>query len=152
VKRPYQITAVICALFAAFVAYESLDMELYFVRGPGPGFFPWWLSLVFGFLAVLMFYYATFRPVDPMPEDFFPTRSGYLRMAAIIGSLAGTLVLFEPLGFRLTTFLFFLFLLSVLGRHGLVLTTVFSLAGSFGVYEVFVRFLDIPLPIGFLGV
>lgn len=151
-KRPYQITAVVALLFAVFVAWESVELRLYLPMGPGPGFFPLWLSVGFGLLAVIMFCHATFAVADPMPEDFFPTRRGWLRMAAIMGALGAALVLFEPLGFRLTMFAFFMFLLNALSRHRLVLTTVIAVAGSFGVYHVFKDFLEIPLPVGVFGI
>lgn len=53
--RPYQITATVCVLFAVFVVRESVKLKLYTAMGPGPGFFPLWLSMFFGVLAVVMF-------------------------------------------------------------------------------------------------
>ena len=47
---------------------------------------------------------------------------------------------------------FYLFLLSALGRQHLVVTGGIALAGSVGVYYVFVHWLGVPLPIGFLGI
>lgn len=151
-KRSYQITAAVCVLFAAFVALESVALKLYTPLGPGPGFFPLWLSILFGMLAVVMFCQATLGRSDPMPADFFATRTGYLRMAAIIGSLIGTVALLNPLGFRLTSLAFYLFLLNVLSRQSLIVSVLIALAGSFGVYHVFANFLMIPLPVGILGI
>ena len=99
-----------------------------------------------------MFSQATFGMPDPMPEDFFPSRRGYLRIGAIIGSLAAVLILFVPLGFRVTMFGFFLFLLTALSRHRLVVSVPVALLGSFGIYQVFTSFLEIPLPIGIFGI
>ena len=47
---------------------------------------------------------------------------------------------------------FYLFILTVLGRQHWVLTGGIALAGSVGVYYVFVHWLAVPLPIGFLGI
>lgn len=151
-SRPYQITAAICLLFAVFVAYESVRLKYYTPMGPGPGFFPLWLSIGFGILAAVMFCQARFGRSDPMPADFFATRMGYLRIAAILGSLVGTVVLFNPLGFRLTSLAFYFFLLTVLGRHGFLTSAVFAVVGSFGVYHVFANVLMIPLPVGIFGI
>lgn len=151
-ERPYQITAAMCLLFAAFVAHGAFKLKLYTPMGPGPGFFPFWLSLAFGLLAVVLFWQARFGRPEPMPADFFATRTGYVRIAAILVALIGTVVLLNPLGFRLTSLLFYFFLLNVLSRHSLVVSTAVALAGSFGVYHVFANLLMIPLPIGFLGI
>jgi len=42
----------------------------------------------------------------------------------------------------------YLFLLCTLGRQNLIVTVVVALAGSFGVYYLFVRWLAVPLPAG----
>lgn len=151
-KRPYQITAVMCLVLAAFIARESLTLRYYTPLGPGPGFFPFWLSVVFGMLTAVLFWQATFGRTDPMPADFLASRAGYLRMAAIVASLVGTVVLLNPLGYRLTTLACYLFLLTALGRPGPVVTGLTALAGSFGVYQVFVSLLKIPLPVGILDI
>jgi putative tricarboxylic transport membrane protein len=151
-KRPYQITAVLCILFAAFVLRQSLALRLYTSMGPGPGFFPFWLAILFAGLALIMLGQAIFARSDPRPADFFATRTGYLRIAAIVGSLAGTVLLLDPLGFRLTTLAFYLVLLNVLSRQSWLVTLVIAVAGSFGVYYVFAEVLRIPLPVGLLGV
>jgi putative tricarboxylic transport membrane protein len=151
-SRPYQITAAICVLFAAFVAYESVRLKFYTAMGPGPGFFPLWLSILFGVLAVLMFCQAAFGQSDPMPANFFASRSGYGRIGAILVALIGTVVLLNPLGFRLTALAFYLFLLNILSRHNLIISVLAALAGSFGVYHVFANILMLPLPVGILGI
>ncbi len=127
-------------------------MKYYTNVGPGPGFFPLWISLLLAAMAVLLFYQATFRPQDPKPDGFHPTRSGYVRMAAIVVALAGTVVLMNPLGFRLTMLAFLLFLLFTLGRQNLIVTALVALAGSVGVYHAFVEWLKVPLPVGILGI
>jgi hypothetical protein len=58
----------------------------------------------------------------------------------------------EPIGFCLVMLGFYLFLLSALGRQHLVVTGLIALAGSAGVYYVFVHWLKVALPIGLFGV
>jgi putative tricarboxylic transport membrane protein len=150
-KRPYQVTGVVMMFLAAFMGYESLQLRYYSALGPGPGFFPFWLSVLLAFLASVMFFKATFKVSDPMAVDFFADRTGYLRIAAIIGSILFVIVLMEPLGFRLTLLAFYLFLLSVLRRRHIWTNLVIALGGSFGVYQVFDRWLATPLPTGVFG-
>ncbi len=151
-KRPYQVASVVLIVFSAFVAQESLRMRYYTPLGPGPGFFPLWVSLLLGSMAAIMLFRVSFRAAGPMPDGFLPSREGYLRMGAILLALVATVVLLKPVGFRLTMLSFLLFLLFALGRQNLIITLLVALAGSFGVYHAFVEWLDVPLPTGMLGI
>jgi putative tricarboxylic transport membrane protein len=151
-KRPYQIAAAVILLAAAFLARESIRLRYYTSLGPGPGFFPLWLSIVMGVLGGAMFWRATFGATEPMPADFYADRRGYLRIAAVVGGLIAVIVLMEPIGFRLTMLGFYVAMLAALGRQHWLATGAIALAGSFGVYHIFVHWLAVPLPIGFLGI
>jgi hypothetical protein len=70
---------------------------------------------------------------------------------AILLALIGTVLLLEPLGFRLTTLATYLFLLYTLGRPRPLVAVAVALAASFGVYYVFVTLLKVALPVGRLG-
>ena len=151
-KRPYQITGIIVVIMAVFLARESLRLRYYTGLGPGPGFFPLWLSVLMGILGAAMFWRATFGAPEAMPADFIADRRGCIRVAAVVGMLVAVIVLIEPLGFRLAMLGFYLFILTALGRQHWLLTGIIALAGSFGVYYVFVHWLAVPLPIGFLEI
>jgi putative tricarboxylic transport membrane protein len=150
-KHPYQITGTVLLLLAAFIAWEALKLKFYTHLGPGPGFFSFWLALLLGVLAVLMILQATFRPSDPMPAGFFPSRTGFLKMGAILLALVATTALMDVLGFRLTMLCAFVFLLHTLGRPNWIVTLLVSVAGSFGVFYLFDRWLRVPLPTGLFG-
>jgi putative tricarboxylic transport membrane protein len=150
-RRSYLITGAVFLLLAAFVAVEALKLRYYTPLGPGPGFFSFWLALILGGLALIMILQATFGPPEPMPEDFFSNRIGYLRIGAVVLALVFAIALLEPLGFSLTMFAVTAFLLYTLGRQGIVLTVLVSLACSFGTYYVFDHWLMVPLPRGVLG-
>lgn len=150
-KRPYQITGAVFLLLAVFIAWESVEMKFYTYIGPGPGFFPFFLALALGALAVLMIFQATFRQPDPMPADFFASRAGYLRVGAIVLALAATAALINLLGFQLTMLGIIAFLLFALGRPSLIVTLLVSVAGSFGCFYLFTQLLRVPLPTGFFG-
>ena len=151
-KRPYQITGIVFILFSAFIARESLDLKFYTSLGPGPGFFPFWLSIFLGLLAANMLYQATFKPQEPMPPDFFANTKGYLKIAAILFAMIASVVFMDVIGFRLTMLAFYLFLLFALGRQNVFVTIAVALAGSWGVYQVFVEYLKVPLPVGMFGI
>ena len=151
-RRPYQIAGAVVLCIAAFVARESLDLRYYTPLGPGPGFFPLWLSILLAILAIAMFWQATFGKADAMPDDFFADRKGYLRMGAVVAALVGVIALMEPIGYCLVMLGFYVYLLSALGRQHPVVTVLVALAGSLGVYYAFVHWLGVSLPIGLFGV
>ena len=151
-KRAHQVTAVVCLVFAAFVMRRSLGMRLHTPLGPGPGFFPFWLAVIFGGLAMVMLVQATLQRSAAGPADLVATAAGYRRIAAILGALVGAVILMNPLGFRLTSLGFYLFLLTTLSRPSWAVALLVAVAGSFGVYHVFANFLRITLPVGLLGI
>jgi putative tricarboxylic transport membrane protein len=152
VKRPYQVTSVVVMCMAALLANESLELRYYTPLGPGPGFFPLWMSILLAILAVAMFWQATVGKSDAMPDDLLADRQGYLRIGAVLAALVGVIVLMEPIGFCLVMMGFYLFLLIVLGRQHPVVTGIVAVAGSLGVYYVFVHWLAVPLPVGLFGI
>lgn len=151
-KHPYQLTGLAFVLFGGFTARESLGYEFYTFLGPGPGLFPFWLSVLLMLMGAIMAAKATFLTSEPMPEGFIPSSAGYLRVAAIILSLAGATVLIQPLGYRLTMLGFLVLLLSALGRQHPLIVGVVSLVGSFGLAYVFTSWLKVPLPTGVFGI
>ncbi len=150
-RRVYQIAGIAFLLFAILAFSESRKLKYYSSLGPGPGFFPFWVSIFIGILAVAMLYQATFKPQEPMPPDFIASRAGYLRSGAITLALIVTAMLMERLGFRLTMLCFYLFLLIALGRRNPFVTLVVAVIGSVGVFHVFVEWLKVPLPVGMFG-
>jgi len=121
--------------------------------GPGPGFFPVWLSLITGGLSIALFAQVTwarktpFSQGSPLPQS----REGTIRIFIILAALAGGVAFLDFLGFRITLFLFLIFLPAALGIRNWVIVLVFSLLGSFGVFHVFYYWLKVPLPMGVWG-
>lgn len=150
-KRPYQITSVLFILLSLFIIREAVELKYYTSLGPGPGFFPMWLAGIFGTLSAFMFYHATWGKSDPMSADFFAKKSGYLRNAAILLALLFMIFTLEVIGFRLSMLAFLGFLLFALGRANIIATILVALAGSWGVFHVFVEWLKVPLPTGIFG-
>lgn len=152
-NRVYQAAACIFLLMALYIGAKSLlDLQFYTRLGPGPGFFPFWLSVGLGGLASAMLLVATFGARQPLAADFVPEKSGLIRMSAIVFAIGATTFAMEPVGFRLTMFSFVLFLLLTFGGHNLLLMMVVAAVGSFGVFFIFVDVLNVPLPIGMFGI
>jgi putative tricarboxylic transport membrane protein len=143
----------------AFLALSVITIVLSFEYpykdklGPGPGFFPIWMSLITGSLSLALLFQTTWgKTTADVSAKLFPEREGALRIVVIMIALLGCLALLDPLGFRISLFLFLFALPMGLGMKKWWATLLFAVAGSFGVFHVFYYWLKVPLPIGLLGI
>lgn len=149
--RRGRLVACVCLLgiFAAALV-TSLDYSLSDALGPGPGFFPFWLSLLGAALTVALLV-ETMRSRDVASGRILPSRQAAWQAGGVLIALAAAAALLEPLGFRPTMLLFIAGLLFALGARSPSAILLTALAGSFGVFHVFFYWLKVPLPIGALG-
>jgi putative tricarboxylic transport membrane protein len=149
--RRGRLVACVCLLgiFAAALV-TSFDYSLVDALGPGPGFFPFWLSLIGAALSVALLIQNA-RSRDLATLRILPNRQAALQAGAVLVALMLAAALLEPLGFRLTMLVFIAGLLLVLGARSPTAILLTALAGSFGVFHVFFYWLKVPLPIGALG-
>ncbi len=145
-QRMQQGAAVCFVIFSALVVWGSLSLEYYTKLGPGAGFFPLWLGVAMGTLSLVWLVQVSRRTGRSSKTAFLPDRSGIMRILAIIASLVVAALVMNLLGFQMAMFLLLVFFLLVLGRQSVWLTVIIALAGSVGVYRVFVGYLDVQLP------
>ena len=150
-KRSWQVASVaLLALFAWF-AFESLRLSLRDALGPGPGFFPFWLSVIGGVLAVILLVQLHRGTTGVEAQTLTFDRSGVRSVALVLVGLIAATAILELAGFRVAMLLAIAYLLVVLRARNRVAIAVFALAGSFGVLHVFVSLLKVPLPVGAFG-
>jgi putative tricarboxylic transport membrane protein len=131
----------------------SLGYSLTDALGPGPGFFPFWLSLIGAVLTAAILLQVTLAKVDEdIAGSLAPDRRMLLQAAGVLVALTAAAALFEPLGYRLTMLPFVVAVLLVLGARSVIAIALTALAGSFGVFHVFYHWLKVPLPIGEFGI
>lgn len=153
-KRSWQITCIAFIGWAVFWLIVSFQYPYHDSLGPGPGFFPFWLSLLIGSLSLGLLVQITRRTghADLSGTILPPDRAAGVRIIVILVSLLVGLAILEPLGFRFTLLLFLLFLPRGLGARNWWVNVTFAIIGSFGVFHVFNYWLKMPLPIGIFGV
>jgi len=134
-------------VLSAFVVWESRNLEYYTKLGPGGGFFPLWLGVVMGGLSLIWLIQVSRRKESLEDVGFLPERGGIVRILSTVATLVAMAGFMNLLGFKLTMFLFLLFTLKVLGRQSLWVTLVVAILFSVGVYHLFGRYLDVPLPL-----
>ena len=151
IQRAHQIAGIVFLLIAVFLGYHALKLRYYTPLGPGPGFFPIWLCGLLGLLALALVVQAWLAAPEKLPDDFFASRVGYLRILVVLAGLFAVPALMPVFGFRLTMLAFYLVLLTFLGRRNPFEIVVLALAGSFGAFYVF-QLLSQPLPVGVFGI
>lgn len=145
-RRVYQAAALAFLVVASYVMFEARRYEYYLPLGPGPGFFPFWIGAILAVLSLGWLGQVSLRPVQPKPIDFVPDRSGKARVLGVFLALCLFVAFVDRMGYSLTMFLFSLGLLVGIGRRNVVLSLLISLVGSFGLYYVFMYWLQVPLP------
>jgi len=151
-KRAWQITCIAFVALSIFTIVLSFEYPYKDKLGPGPAFFPIWLSIITGALALALFIQTTWGGgVADAAAKLLPERQGAWRIIIILFALLACLALLEPLGFRITLFLFLLFLPLALGVGNWWGTLIFAVAGSFGIFHIFYYWLKVPLPMGMFG-
>ena len=150
-QRGWQV-ACLCLLGVFLAALvTSLGYSLFDALGPGPGFFPFWLSLLGAGLSAAILLQVTRAAPGGEAVAILPGRCAALQAALVIVALVVAAALLEPLGFRLTMLPFIAGLLLALGARSAAGVSLTALAGSFGVFHVFYHWLKVPLPIGLFG-
>lgn len=152
-KKPWQIASLIFVFLSLFVLIHSFSYSYKDRLGPGPGFFPFWMSLITGVLSLALFLQTTFAKSEKEEKkSFFPNRAGGFRIAFILAFLAMVVVFLNPLGFRISLLIFLFFLPLFLGVRNWLAIPILAVAGSFGVFHAFYYWLKLPLPIGIFGI
>ena len=149
-RRGWQVASVGFLILFVAAVFQSWALSLRDALGPGPGFFPFWLSLIGSVLAVILFFHVRRWPDDEV--SIMPERAARGRIMAVFVALIVATALMGPLGFRLTFLAFNAYVLLALGVRNTVAISLFAVAGSFGVFHVFDRWLQVPLPVGVLGI
>jgi putative tricarboxylic transport membrane protein len=142
-KRGWQAAAAVLLLIFAFFAFESLRLSLHDALGPGPGFFPFWLSVAGGVLGVILMV-QLHRGSEP--EELKFDRAGLRAVGMVLAGLIAATALLEAAGFRIATLVLLVYLLLALGVRNWLAIGIFALAGSFGVFHVFSGLLKVQLP------
>jgi len=152
-KRDEIIGGFIVFLFGGITAILSLKMPIGTFRMAGTGLFPLCLGILLMILSGL-FILKLFYGKKTSPEKK-KTVTETFRSARQVILFLGVMVLatlsFNTLGYPLTSFLLMAFLLRTLGMKRWIFNLILSLATAIGSYMIFVQWLKIPLPKGWMG-
>jgi len=139
-------------ILAIVTALNSLDLGLMVAFGPGPGFFPFYLSIAMGLLVLAWIVQSQIAvrsgaAADTAIEDDID----YRHVATVIVSLILLAAVMGVLGYQIAMFLFLYFHLAVRAKRTWYTSLIIALAGSVGVFHVFTDLLSVALPLSMFG-
>jgi putative tricarboxylic transport membrane protein len=137
-------------IVGAFFSLYARTIEIGAWNEPGPGFLPFWggLTLVVMSISLLA---QTRKRNGPVRPNFFPVSDSWKRVSATFVALIAYNLVFDVLGFTLTTFLFVGFLAKFIFPQSWRRSFIVAVSAAVFARLLFVDFLQTQLPKGFLG-
>ena len=116
-------------------------------KHPGPGFLPFGLALCLIILSLALIFKSWKGDISSIP--FWPRRTWLRPLLGVSIFILYALVI-ERLGFLLSTFPFLIIWMRLIERVRWRTLIGISIGTTAGLYLIFVFFLEVPLPAGFL--
>ena len=151
-NRDELIGGTLIFLFGAVTAYLSLRMPVGTFRAAGSGLFPLGLGILLMGLSIVLLIkaYVQGKPIrEKKPLSEVPR--SVKQVILFMGAIALATLLFKELGYPLMWFLLLFALLRILGVRRWAYSLSLSLLTATGAYFLFVLWLQIPLPKGWIG-
>ena len=152
-KRDEAIVGVVIFLFGAITAFLSLKMPIGTLRTAGTGFFPLCLGILLMILsAAFVLKLLVQHKKDVIQKEVVAKTPGVIRqMGLFLGAMVLATFFFNELGYPLTSFLLMAALLRSLGMKRWAFNILLSFITAGVSYFLFVQWLKIPLPKGWIG-
>lgn len=117
---------------------------------PGPGFLPFLSSLILGILAVIYWISQVWgKREKPGQEEGFRLGLQWKKVAYLMGgSLVYMVVLWNNLGYLISTAILLFFLLKTLAEQSIIKSLIISVVTTIISYLIFERWLQVSLPKG----
>lgn len=139
-------------LLGGITALASLQLPLGILYRPGSGFFPLILGLIL--MALALCHLWQLRRAAPAPAPPIAARDGRgsaWRVLLFLGAIALATALLDTLGFPVVAFLLMVAMLEILGIRRRRDSVLIALCTAVAAYILFVQWLQIPLPKGWIG-
>ena len=152
-KRDEAIVGIVIFLFGGLTALLSLKMPIGTFRMAGTGMFPLCLGILLIILSGIFVLKIFFQGKEKQVKKEAPIISSEspLQLILFLGTMVLATLFFNRLGYPLISFLLMLGLLRILGIKRWGLNILISVVTSVGSYFVFIQWLGIPMPKGWIG-
>jgi putative tricarboxylic transport membrane protein len=149
-----QVCGVIWFLIGLSMCIGSFKLSLGEIHNPGPGFMPFLTGAVLALLGLVLILLAIVRKLRREEggegKEIFFVRENRKRFLISTATLLGYTVLFEPIGYLLSTFIFFYIMIKLMTPKGWLMPLVLSGSATILGYLVFTVWLKAQFPKGIL--
>jgi hypothetical protein len=152
-NRDEIVVGIVIFLFGAVTAFLSLRMPIGTFRNAGTGMFPLCLGILLTILSAAFTLKIFFQGKEEQVKKEAPIESSEspIQLILFLGAMALATLFFNQLGYPLISFLLMVALLRILGIKRWRLNILISVGTAVGSYFLFVKWLDIPMPKGWIG-
>jgi len=143
-----RITGAVAALVGLLAVVEASRLaEDTLTGGPGPRFLP--VSL--GLLVAVLGGTIALRPAPDRTRETPAGAGAVLRIGGTLAALVLYALVFERLGYLVSTSAFVVVLMAAYGERRWPVVLAVAIGGALATHAVFARWLGVPLPPGLLG-
>ena len=148
------IVGIVIFLFGGATVLLSLKMPIGIFRMPGTGMFPLILGILLMILSGAFVSRILFQGKEERAnkETSVESSESTMQLILFLGTMALATLFFNRFGYPLTSLLLMLALLRILGIKRWGLNILISVVTAVGSYLLFVKWLDIPMPKGWVGI
>ena len=151
-KKADQWSGLVLLVIAASICWGSLSLSYGHIHNPGPGFYPLWLGIILGAMAIgLLLKTAWQKQRAKVLRDILSEKVRWEKVLFVLIALVLYGCLMNFLGYLIVTFLLMAFLLRFIEPQPWKSVISWTLLGSAGSYLVFEVWIKLRLPKGFLG-
>ena len=152
-NREEIIVGIVIFLFGVITTLLSLRMPIGTFRMGGTGLFPLCLGIILMILSGTFILRILFQGKADQAKKGTSIESSEspFQLILFLGTMVLATLFFNILGYPLVSFLLLLSLLRILGMKRWGLNILISLVTSVGSYFLFVQWLKIPMPKGWIG-
>jgi len=153
-KKDEIIVGIVIFLFGLITTFLSLKMPIGTFRMAGSGMFPLCLGILLMILSgiFILRIFARGKEEQVEKEASVQSSDSPMQLTLFLGTMVLATLFFNRLGYPLTSFLLLLGLLRILGIKRWGLNILISVVTAVGSYFLFVKWLDIPMPKGWIGI
>ena len=153
-NRDEMVVGIVIFIFGGISALLSLRMPIGTFRLGGPGLFPLCLGIILMILsgAFILKIFFQGQKGQVKKEASIESSESPIQLILFLGAMALATLFFNQLGYPLVSFLLMLGLLRILGMKRWGLNILISVVTAVGSYFLFVKWLDIPMPKGWIGI
>ena len=141
------LSGIFLILFSVVTIYLAFKLPMGKIGRPGPGFFPFIISVIVGSLAILLVLRTLQSKRDSESEGIATAR---WKVFYLLGNLCLYAFLFGPLGFLISTWIFLIALKPIV-KKGWIAVILGSLSISLSFFLFFNYLLKVELPMGILA-